>query len=351
MEGVKVYTKYISNVLKDIEGYVPNPNINPSNMSIDDVFRVVMDIDDLSLVSDILESNGNKGLFKSYSFLNDKINITLKDNLISNISDESLVEDVISKCGNLLANDFDILFENSYDILSSIDSSLATNDTEGLISDKALTDMYTVDDVSDDDYEDEEGYDEVDPYDTFLDEDDEDEDDFEDELDNSYDEDDLYNDDLYDEDDEYEEDDLYDNDYGDGEGCNLSGYHSPNKESNSECKYKDNVNEKPIISSNFNTRNTPIGIQNGDLNEIKGFDADNLRYDDEIYNNQSISNESLELEKNSTETNISYSGKRTINDNLAEAINLLGGSIEKAPSKLLSFGTGLYSNIKVEDCE
>lgn len=291
MSGVRIYSIYLNNMVKDIDSYIVTKNLNSSNIKIKDLLDVATDLNEMVYLSDKLVESGESSLISSFDFLKRKLPIDSKGIILSDIGIDIVSSEVLKYCGSLLENDkvdtkaLGKIFKDISEGLTSVNS----------LSEHLLGGVYNTESEEDDE-------------------------------DGDYD----LEEDMLDDVETYEVDDDMFSDY------------SSKTDSVFELEYNDYIEEENLLEDKGNLTevkkssmlgeatyyNSDFSLEGIDANDIKDIVSDNS--DKGLLNN---------------DFNIEYDSEGTINDKLAYAITKVSKKITKTPSKVKEGSKLVYTNM------
>lgn len=291
MSGVRIYSIYLNNMVKDIDSYIVTKNLNSSNIKINDLLDVATDLNEMVYLSDKLVESGESSLISSFDFLKRKLPIDSKGIILSDIGLDIVSTEVLKYCGSLLEKDkvdtkaLGKIFKDISDGLTSVNS----------LSEHLLGSVYNTeseDDDEEDSYDlEEDMLDDVETY----------------ELDDG-----MFSD--Y----SSKTDSVFELEYND---CIEEGNLLEDKGNLTEVKKSSMLGEAAYYNSDFS-------LEGVDANDIKDTVSDN--------SDKGLLNDDF---------NIEYDSEGNINDKLAYAITKVSKKITKTPSKVKEGSKLVYTNM------
>lgn len=287
LSGVRLYSLYLNNMVKDIDGYILTKNLSSSEISISDLFDLAKDLDDMIYLSDNLVECGESSLISSFDFLKSKLPMDSKGIMLSDMGVDMVSNEVLKYCGSLLESNKPIDTKKLGRLFKDISDGLTSANA---LSEQLLGDIYSSSDSIDD---------------------------YDDDYDVDYDLDDDLSEDV--------------ETYGINVGSGTDGYLKTDKIE--ELEYNDYTSEQSLIdakdsfsdSSMYNNPSVTEGYSIDSFEDIGDINSPNNRLKDDI--------------------TLSYSGNGTINDKLAYAITKVSKQISKTPNKVKEGSKVVYTNM------
>lgn len=315
MSGVRIYSIYLNNMVKDIDGYALTKNLNSSEISISDLSDVAKDLDDMLYLSDTLVASGEPSLVRSYSFLKRKLPLDSRGIILSDMGVNMVSSEVLKYCGSLLESDKVVNTKELGRLFKDISDGLTSANA---LSEQLLGDIYSnIDSDIDDEYED----------------------------------------DDYDLDDDLSEDvETY------GISSDNSSDYYLKTEKLEELEYNSYASEQSIIEGKDNSDENSFDLNYEDeYSNEGGFSTDSLYSNPSLNkgyyrdNTDTYSNDTSPFKERSgidienkvlnDDFALNYSGDGNINDKLAYAISKVSKQISKTPSKVKEGSKVVYSNM------
>lgn len=287
---MRLYSIYLSNITRGIDSYVLTKNLNSSSVSTSDLMCVAMDLDEIVYLSNIRELNGECSLFKSNSFLTDKLPIDSKGIILSDIGVDIVSKEVLKYCGSLLESGKVINTSDLGKLFIDIAEGLTSNDA---LSEQLLKDVYKV---------------------------------------------------VVEEDEEYTDDDNG-LDFDDYAKTDLSfSFNSSYKNINSDKKLKYDITDEleyNDYTDEKSKRKGTTGVSGDSFKKEPEYDytARGKCLDADKYEG------SIDTDVVEAEISLSYNSNKTVNDKLANAISVVGSRIVKTPDKLKKSSTTVYTHM------